>query len=508
MSIQSEIDRIEQNVANTYSVLAEAGAPMPNSMDSDNLAGTAANIAAILYNKNQNLTEAQKTQARENINAASAETVDLITEEIDITPGTVTEVAVEIFNNPSYTWQEGIYINYTDGNAFSNNQYYGCEDYFEIPEGARFFAAYSNAVLQYPSTAFYTEAKTFISGEFPELSSTSEREEFNGLYGHFYNVPSNARYLRFSVNINFKEILSAYVISEKAVGGKVEIPNLVGYKSLIEGKSVVCFGDSLIGMYRDETSVTAKLADFTGATVYNVGFGGCRMSVHPTSGYAAFSMWALAEAINENNWTTQDAQASSGSSYFPEQLAKLKSIDFNKVDMVVIHYGTNDFSAGGNGVLIDNASDPDDYNTLCGALRYSIEKLLSKYPKLRIFISLPCFRYWESNGVKTYSDTYKNTNGNTLIEFVEALRSVAAEYNLPVIDSYYGLGVNKINATTYLQADGTHHTVAGRKLFGEYLGANLVSQQTTGKAGSAGIDTEAVNELIANAIGAAIGGAY
>ena len=71
MSIQSEIDRIEQNVADTYSVLSEAGAPMPNSMDSDNLAGTAANIAAVLYNKNQSLTAGQKAQARKNIDTVS-----------------------------------------------------------------------------------------------------------------------------------------------------------------------------------------------------------------------------------------------------------------------------------------------------------------------------------------------------------------------------------------------------------------------------------------------------
>lgn len=67
MSIQSEIDRIEQNVADTYSVLEEVGAPMPASADSDNLAGTAASISAVLYNKEQNLSDAQKQQARDNI---------------------------------------------------------------------------------------------------------------------------------------------------------------------------------------------------------------------------------------------------------------------------------------------------------------------------------------------------------------------------------------------------------------------------------------------------------
>ena len=270
----------------------------------------------------------------------------------------------------------------------------------------------------------------------------------------------------------------------------------------LKDKTVVCFGDSLFGMYRGADSAPAFIAESTGATVHNVGFGGCRMSVHPTSGYAAFSMWALAKAIVENNWTTQDAQASSGSAYFPDQLALLKSIDFSTVDYVVIHYGTNDFGAG-TAVSIDNANDHDDYNTLCGALRYSIEKLHGAYPKLKIFVSLPVFRFWTSNNVTTYSDTYLN-HGMKLTEFVEALRSTASEYNLPVIDGYYGLGINKANASTFL-SDGTHHNADGRERFGEFIGANLIAQQTTAKSG---VDASAITTLIENAIGSAIGGAY
>jgi lysophospholipase L1-like esterase len=73
MSVQSQIDRIEQNVANTYSTLEEAGATMPQTRNTDNLSETAASIKAVLYGKAQSLTEAQKTQARENIGAVSAD---------------------------------------------------------------------------------------------------------------------------------------------------------------------------------------------------------------------------------------------------------------------------------------------------------------------------------------------------------------------------------------------------------------------------------------------------
>ena len=236
---------------------------------------------------------------------------------------------------------------------------------------------------------------------------------------------------------------------------------------LLSGRKVVVFGDSIIGMTRDKTSVPAYASAYTGAEVYNVGFGGCRMAVHPTSGYAAFSMWALADAVASGNYTSQDAQASNGSDYFPEQLALLKTIDFSGVDMIVIHYGTNDFA--GN-VTIDNASDDDDTATLCGALRYSLRKLMNAFPKIRIFVSVPIYRKWGSTGAETYT----NSSGKKLRDFCEALAGVASEFNLPVIDGYKALGINTINDAAF-STDGTHLNDHGRRAFGELIGGKLIS---------------------------------
>ena len=69
MSIQGEIDRINQNIADTYSVLNDAGAATPAAANSENLAETAASISAVLYNKDQGLSDTQKEQARTNIGA-------------------------------------------------------------------------------------------------------------------------------------------------------------------------------------------------------------------------------------------------------------------------------------------------------------------------------------------------------------------------------------------------------------------------------------------------------
>ena len=235
-------------------------------------------------------------------------------------------------------------------------------------------------------------------------------------------------------------------------------------------RTVVCFGDSIIGMCRDETSVTNNLSRVTGAEVYNVGFGGCRMSDHPSTGYAEFSMWALAKAISDGSWSAQEQAASQGSEYFSEQLAILKDISFDQVDDVIIHYGTNDF---GGSVPIGYDSDSSDHATLCGALRFSIETLRQAYPQLKIYISLPVYRFWVEDDTIIYAETYKNKCGDTLPDAVHAIRKVAEEYDLPVIDGYLGLGVGSENAEMFLM-DGTHLNEEGRRLLGELMGEVLL----------------------------------
>lgn len=251
--------------------------------------------------------------------------------------------------------------------------------------------------------------------------------------------------------------------------------------ALLADKKIVIFGDSIIGATRDQTSVPAYAAAYTGATIYNVGFGGCRMSVHPTAGYAAFSMWALADAIATNTWTTQDAQASSGADYFPEQLALLKSIDFSTVDEIVIHYGTNDFAAN---VQLDNGSNTTSTSTVCGALRYSIQKILGVYPKIKIFVSLPIYRMWNSVGAETYT----NGLGKKLPEYNAAMQTVAESYNLPAIDGYGKLGINSLNDSAY-SSDGTHLNDLGRQIFGQLIGGCLISGEGSPSGGDAPVQS-------------------
>lgn len=382
---------------------------------------------------------------------------------------------VDIIKDSSAAWQDDLFVSYSKGTISEHSDFIGSEKFFSLPAGSFVFARYRNGILYYPSIAFYDSAFNYISGERPVLSSVEEQVQYRDMNGYFYNVPAHAQYFRVAYEKHFARHIEIYIITPPQ--SETDIPSTTNHIPLspIDGKTVVCFGDSIIGMHRGDDSVPAYISAETGAIVHNAGFGGCRMAEHPSFGYGAFSMWALAKAVTSGDWTEQDIQAAAGSKYFPEQLASLKAIDFSTVDMAVIHYGTNDFTAG-NRVPIDNDAAPYDCSTMCGALRYSIEALLGKYPYLRIFISLPCYRFWtDENGNTIYPDSYTNKLGYLLQEYVESLICVAKEYNLPVIDSYHDLGINKVNAKAFLE-DGTHHNAAGRERLGRLIGAHLAAQ--------------------------------
>lgn len=238
------------------------------------------------------------------------------------------------------------------------------------------------------------------------------------------------------------------------------------------GYTIVNFGDSIIAEEQGDTSVSNNLAQLTGATVINAGFGGCHMANHWSPDWTPFSMWKIADAIATGDFTEQENKANSGVSgmpaYFVDTVARLKAVDFSKVDVITIGYGTNDY-ANGNTL----GAGTYDKDTIIGALRYSIERIVNAYPNIRVVIVAPCFRVWvSSTGTYVEDSDSKKVSGFALPAVVSAMEEVAKEYHCPVINPYYDMGVNKHNYTLWT-ADGVHPNTAGRKQLAKLM-ANTI----------------------------------
>lgn len=257
--------------------------------------------------------------------------------------------------------------------------------------------------------------------------------------------------------------------------------------SQLSGKTIVCFGDSITGNYMPPLDYPSLLAEMTGATVYNVGFGGCCMSDNGQQ-RKDFTMCRLADAIVANDYTPQINSGVSitygGTSinYVPTRIATLQSIDWTSVDYITIAYGTNDWNSNYG---LDNPENPLDTTTYIGAFRYSIEKLLTAYPNLKVLPITPLWRWWDTNsgmpsgetGDYLDANTYAKGTGYYLWNYGDALVEAAKAYHIPTLDMYHNCMMNKYNRFQYFNpTDGTHPKLEGRILFAEILEAALTSK--------------------------------
>ncbi len=250
----------------------------------------------------------------------------------------------------------------------------------------------------------------------------------------------------------------------------------------LKGKTILNFGDSIFGNYSAPNDISSRLAYLTNATVYNVAFGGCRMSVHQQEQYNAFSMCTLAEAIAQKDWTVQNTMMArqdwKPNATYAGNLAALQAVDFNEVDMITISYGTNDFTAN----CAIASSDPYDTATFAGALRYSIETILSAYPDIEVVLCTPTYRFWmdkDNNYAFLDDSTTREIGGRKLTDFVQATKEVAAEYDLYCIDNYNGSGICYENRTAcFPQNDGTHPNQTGIKMIADHMAKVLLEHYT------------------------------
>lgn len=363
---------------------------------------------------------------------------------------------------------------------------YRTTDYIPLKNVTGIYRTGTTTMFSLWTYSFYDSDKQLLG--FKASTTDYTIETYNGKQVTWLDIDDypNAKYIRISMQPSSP--YTYYAVSEHP-GYVYDVPQITinGIDPMSSakffGKKIVNFGDSIFGNFRDTNDTTDKsiskmIAEATGATVYNCGFGGCRMSWH-SNYWRAFSMFALADAITTGVWTDQDAAIADAPSgmpaYFAETLALLKTIDFSTVDYITIGYGVNDFTGD---IFIDERSGLTEVQYFKGALEYSIRTILAAYPNIRIIDITPCWKWFPNSetGLLDYdSDDAQAVNSRnlTLPDYVEACKTVCEKYHIPCIDTYTELGFNPYSYKAYFNvkgvdgavaSDGTHPKQAGRQL--------------------------------------------
>ena len=203
---------------------------------------------------------------------------------------------------------------------------------------------------------------------------------------------------------------------------------------------VVVFGDSMVGLCRDETSVTAVLAEILQRPVFNAAFGGTCMAVQDEDlevnyTMALLNMVSLSKAIAADDFGAQMTVRSRRAitDFFAEVIEELPQIDLEKTETIVLAYGLNDYHAG---IPVDNAKDPFDENTFGGALRRVLRTMQKKYPGQRIILMTPTYTWYLANGLTC--EEY--VTGEAFLEtYVDKMMEIAAEFDVEAIDLYHDM---------------------------------------------------------------------
>lgn len=242
---------------------------------------------------------------------------------------------------------------------------------------------------------------------------------------------------------------------------QLSTPYLVNQlKSATSTNQLVSFGDSVTEMRNYPELVGQKL----GYKSYNVGIGGTTLGKNNSSYYTRINFPNLVKAVVTNDWADVDAAVDYIKNNEGDDntaiIARLKSIDFNKITTVTVFYGTNDFT-GSNTIGAISLTN-EDIATTIGGLNKGVKDLLTAFPHLKLFIITPYHRFIDS-GLTQDSDLVPNSAGKYLIEYVDAIKQISALNHLPCFDFYRSGQFSKYNHALYFD-DGVHQNDLGNKI--------------------------------------------
>lgn len=234
--------------------------------------------------------------------------------------------------------------------------------------------------------------------------------------------------------------------------------------------TILCLGGNPLTDETGAGSFTALLEEKTGATVYNGGFPGSGIGAKYSTyneGYPRdnFNLPYVAKSISSKDFTAlKSAAAAEQDERYTTAAETLGSIDYDKIDIIVIMYDAVDYLEL---VPSDNPNDPYELSTYTGGLRNAIESIQEAYPYIRLFVMSHTFaQSIDENGNYQNGGSVDLGNG-ALPHYLLKEVDVAISCGVSIIDNFYGT-INEDNYKDYM-IDNLHLNDAGRDVLSDRL---------------------------------------
>lgn len=234
--------------------------------------------------------------------------------------------------------------------------------------------------------------------------------------------------------------------------------------------TILCLGGNPLTDGSGANSFTSLLAAKTDATVYNGGFPNSGIGAKYSSyneGYPRdnFNFPYVAKSIASKDFSAmKSALASETEEIYADTTNTLESIDYDKVDIMVVMYDAIDYMER---IPSDNPNDPYELSTYTGGLRNGIEAIQQAYPHIRIFVMSHTYaQSIDENGNYQNGGT-TNLGHGPLPHYLVKEVDVAISCGVSIIDNYYGT-INEDNYKDYM-TDYLHLNDAGRNALADRL---------------------------------------
>lgn len=283
------------------------------------------------------------------------------------------------------------------------------------------------------SVSFFDSDKAFISG----VTTTNAEKPYFAVC-HDIEIPDGARYVKLA-NFVGTESNAAFELCRaglyKDVGKAVNEYAFIKDTKNLEGKKIVCVGDSLT--YGDYGS-------------FKHGQGNPKNENYPY--YLAKYLGANVEWYAWGGYTPTLLLPDYSNGHFSGKLNK--NIDITDADYVIVMLGTND------GLTLNGDTHYDSYKRL-------LEKMISDIGEdTQIVLCTPPHATADSTKVNFgYADNVANAYGNVL--------KLAESFGLPVIDVYKYIGFSSETETIMQPNDGLHFGKIGYSTLAAFIGNHI-----------------------------------
>lgn len=146
-------------------------------------------------------------------------------------------------------------------------------------------------------------------------------------------------------------------------------------------------------------------------------------------------------------------------------------------DLVLIMFGTNgELTQNTLATDVEPYTDYADYaDTSVGCYCKIIEWIMEQTSNHAQIILMTPPMPWPTTG----DESYARGKYNTCLNSLPVIRAIAERYALPVIDVFYGSGMNKYNGSVFRPNDGIHFGAKGYHKLGTFIARQVASMYST-----------------------------